>query len=121
MAINTKRTSVFDEKFDYKVDPDSIQGLSPEAVRVLKSGKDVKLFNQRGKKNFINKVELPDINYKNIDLILGFLNLIGGIVPRRITKADRKHQRMLKIAIKNARQLALIPYSNQKESAEFFE
>ncbi len=35
----------------------------------------------------------------------------GKIIPRRITGATAKHQRMLTSAIKLARQIALLPYS----------
>ena len=106
---------------DVKIDPDSIVGLSREANLALKSGRDIKIFNQRGRKNFVNKIELADITYKNIDILKQFLNPIGGMLSSRVTKVDRKHQRAIKIAIKRARELALLPFPNQKSAdSDFF-
>jgi small subunit ribosomal protein S18 len=104
-----------------EIDPDSIPGLSREAKNLLKSKKEIKLFNQRGRKNFVNKIPLVEITYKNIDLLKQFLNPLGGILPSRVTRVDRRHQRAVKIAIKRAREMSLLPFPNQKEAAEFFE
>lgn len=117
-----KKSQVLEEIYEeVEIDPDSIVGLSREAKNLLKSKKEIKLFNQRGKKNFINKMPLSEINYKNLALLKQFLNPMGGMLPSRVTKVDRRHQRAIKIAIKRARELAFLPFPNQKESAEFFE
>ena len=117
-----KKSQVLEETYDeVEIDPDSIVGLSREARNLLKSPKEIKLFNQRGKKNFINKMDLSEITYMNLPLLRQFLNPMGGMLPSRVTKVDRRHQRAIKIAIKRARELAFLPFPNQKESAEFFE
>ena len=117
-----KKSQVLEESYDaVEIDPDSIVGLSREARSLLKSKKEIKLFNQRGRKNFINEIPLSEITYKNFDLLRQFLNPIGGILPSRVTKVDRRHQRAVKIAIKRAREMAILPFPNQKEAAEFFE
>jgi len=117
-----KKSQVLEETYDeVEIDPDSIVGLSREARNLLKSKKEIKLFNQRGKKNFINKMDLSEITYMNLPLLKQFLNPMGGMLPSRVTKVDRRHQRAIKIAIKRARELAFLPFPNQKESAEFFE
>lgn len=117
-----KKSQVLEETYDeVEIDPDSIVGLSREARNLLKSKKEIKLFNQRGKKNFINKMDLSEITYMNLPLLRQFLNPMGGMLPSRVTKVDRRHQRAIKIAIKRARELAFLPFPNQKESAEFFE
>lgn len=117
-----KKSQVLEETYDaVEIDPDSIPGLSREAKALLKSKKEIKLFNQRGRKDFINKTPLSEITYKNVKLLKQFLNPIGGMLPSRVTKIDRKHQRAIKIAIKRARELSLLPFPNQKEAAEFFE
>lgn len=54
------------------------------------------------------KVEYVD--YKNTKLLKDFLTEKGKIIPRRITGNCAKHQRMVKIAIKRARHMALLPY-----------
>lgn len=119
---NNKKTRGLEESYEaVNIDPDSIVGLSREARNLLKSKKDIKLFNQRGRKNFINKTPLSEITYKNFALLRQFVNQIGGILPSRVTKVDRKHQRAIKIAIKRAREMAILPFPNQREAAEFFE
>lgn len=117
-----KKSQVLEETYDaIEIDPDTIPGLSREAKALLKSKKEIRLFNQRGRKNFVNKLPLEDLTYKNVHMLKQFLNPIGGMLSSRVTKIDRKHQRAIKIAIKRARELALLPFPNQKEAAEFFE
>ena len=50
------------------------------------------------------------INYKDVRLLAPFLPERGKIQPRRISGTCALHQRKLQVAIKRARQLALIPY-----------
>src|SRR5918995_1711038 len=50
------------------------------------------------------------INYKDVRLLTPFLPERGKIQPRRISGTCALHQRKLQVAIKRARQLALIPY-----------
>lgn len=54
------------------------------------------------------KVEYVD--YKDTKLLKDFLNEKGKILPKRLTGNCAKHQRMVKTAIKRARQMALLPY-----------
>ncbi|MGB9614211.1 MAG: 30S ribosomal protein S18 [Fervidobacterium sp.] len=50
------------------------------------------------------------VDYKDIRILKDFLNEKGKILPRRLTGNCAKHQRMVKVAIKRARQMALLPY-----------
>ena len=54
--------------------------------------------------------KIDDINYKDVKLIGPFVPERGKILPRRISGTCAMHQRKLQIAIKRARQIALIPY-----------
>ncbi len=56
----------------------------------------------------VNKIE--KIDYKDIDLLKRFISERGKILPRRVTGTSAKYQRQLTIAIKRARQIALLPY-----------
>lgn len=51
------------------------------------------------------------IDYKDVSLLKHYVTERGKIIPRRITGATAKHQRMLTRAIKLARSVALLPYS----------
>ncbi len=51
------------------------------------------------------------IDYKDIGMLKHYITERGKIIPRRITGATARHQRMLTRAIKLARQIALLPYA----------
>jgi small subunit ribosomal protein S18 len=51
------------------------------------------------------------IDFKDVTTLKHYVTERGKIIPRRITGASAKHQRMLTRAIKKARQIALLPYS----------
>ncbi len=51
------------------------------------------------------------IDYKDIDNLRYYLTERGKIVPRRISGTCATHQRQIAEAIKNARQIALLPYT----------
>jgi small subunit ribosomal protein S18 len=55
-----------------------------------------------------NKVEY--IDYKDVELLKRFVSSNGKIIPRRVTGTSAKYQRELAVAIKRARQMALLPY-----------
>jgi small subunit ribosomal protein S18 len=51
------------------------------------------------------------IGYRDVKLLSPFIPERGKIQPRRISVVCAKHQRALQVAIKRARQIALIPYT----------
>ena len=57
----------------------------------------------------VNKVK--KIDYKNISLLSGYISDRGKIESRRRTGTCDKHQRVLAMAIKRARHIALLPYA----------
>lgn len=59
--------------------------------------------------------ESPKIDYKDVDLLKKYVSERGKIVPSRITGVCTKKQRELTKAIKQARALALLPYTAHKE------
>jgi small subunit ribosomal protein S18 len=52
------------------------------------------------------------IDYKDVDLLKDFINENGKIIPARITGTKTGYQRQLADAIKRARYLALLPYTD---------
>ena len=51
------------------------------------------------------------LDYKNADQLKKFVNEKGKILPRRTTGACAKHQRDITTAVKRARHIAVLPYS----------
>ena len=56
-----------------------------------------------------------DVDYKDLDLLARYTYAEGRIVPARITNISAKMQRKLTNAIKIARQLALMPYTEVQQ------
>ena len=56
------------------------------------------------------KMGIKYIDYKDPEFLMRFLNEQGKILPRRITGNSLKFQRRLAVAVKRARQLALLPF-----------
>jgi small subunit ribosomal protein S18 len=57
----------------------------------------------------VDRVEF--IDYKDVAMLKHYVTERGKIIPRRITGATARHQRMLTRAIRLARQIALLPYA----------
>ncbi|MFT4653066.1 MAG: small subunit ribosomal protein S18 [Patiriisocius sp.] len=55
---------------------------------------------------------IVQIDYKDIALLKNYITESGKIVPSRITGTSAKYQRQLSTAIKRARFLALLPYTD---------
>ena len=58
------------------------------------------------------KVTLEEIDYKDVELLQQFISERGKILPRRFTRLSAKQQREVTRAIKRARNMALLPFSN---------
>nr|QWZ47602.1 ribosomal protein S18 [Plagiomnium acutum] len=54
------------------------------------------------------------IDYKNINLLRRFISEQGKILSRRMNRLTSKQQRLMTIAIKRARVLALLPFPNNE-------
>ena len=61
----------------------------------------------------VEKIEA--INYKDVRLLAGFVAESGKIVPRRLTGVCTPHQRRLSAAIKQARNIALLPFAGRAQ------
>lgn len=69
-------------------------------------------FNRRRKFCRFSAADAPKIDYKDLDLLKGFISESGKIVPSRVTGTKARFQRQLATAIKRARYLALLPYTD---------
>ena len=59
---------------------------------------------------FFCKDKIDEVDYKNIHQLRRYVSERGKIRSRRITGACRKHQRQVAVAVKRAREMALLPY-----------
>jgi small subunit ribosomal protein S18 len=59
--------------------------------------------------------KITDIDYKDLNLLKAYVSENGKIVPRRITGTKARYQRQLSTAIKRARYVALLPYTDKHE------
>jgi small subunit ribosomal protein S18 len=55
---------------------------------------------------------IKQVDYKDINILKDFINENGRIIPARITGTKARFQRQLSIAVKRARFLALLPYTD---------
>jgi small subunit ribosomal protein S18 len=58
---------------------------------------------------------IEQIDYKDLATLKNYVTESGKIVPSRITGTKAKYQRQLATAIKRARYLALLPYSDSHQ------
>jgi len=70
----------------------------------------------RRKSCFFCKSKVEEIDYKNIGELRRYISEKGKIRSRRISGACRRHQRQVAVAIKRAREMALLPYIGANDS-----
>jgi len=73
-----------------------------------------RLFSRKKSCRFCSDKDLV-IDYKDVKTLRNFVSERGKIIPRRILGTCASHQRQLSEAIKQARQIALLPYSGSSQ------
>jgi small subunit ribosomal protein S18 len=68
---------------------------------------------RRKKFCYFTSNKIKDVDYKDVHLLKKFITENGKIVPSRITGTKARYQRLLALAIKRARFLALLPYTDK--------
>jgi small subunit ribosomal protein S18 len=58
---------------------------------------------------------VKEIDYKDLETLKAYVSETGKIVPSRITGTKARYQRQLATAIKRARYIALLPYSDSHQ------
>lgn len=105
----------FDDNYgDLKLRKEHLDKLSRSAVALIKHRGKLQLFNRKSFTTPINDIDVTEISYKNPGLLKKFLTLGNNILSSRNTSTTHRRQRVLKIAIKRGRELALLPYPGQK-------
>jgi small subunit ribosomal protein S18 len=60
------------------------------------------------------RINVDEIDYKDLTLLRRFLSDKGKTRSRRVTGLSRKHQKQLAVAVKRAREIALLPYVGER-------
>jgi len=95
------------------------RGGRPVAASQRPTGGDKAIVTQRKQYFRRKKVcrfcvdKIDDVNYKDTKLLMAFISERGKIVPRRISGVCTPHQRRLSEAVKQARNIALVPFACQ--------
>ena len=64
----------------------------------------------RRKSCYFCKDKVDEVDYKNVNQLRRYISEKGKIRSRRISGACRRHQVQVAIAVKRAREIALLPY-----------
>jgi small subunit ribosomal protein S18 len=64
----------------------------------------------RRKSCYFCREKIDEVDYKNYNQLRRFASEKGKIRSRRITGACRRHQEQIAVAVKRAREMALLPY-----------
>ena len=65
------------------------------------------------KECYFSKHKIEYIDYKDVELLQRFISDRGKIRSARVTGTRPQYQKLLAEAIKNAREMALLPYTNR--------
>ncbi|HEU4598585.1 MAG TPA: 30S ribosomal protein S18 [Solirubrobacterales bacterium] len=69
---------------------------------------------ERSRPRKYTRVNSEVVDYKDLNLLRRFLSDKGKTRGRRVTGLSRRHQRQLSIAVKRAREIALLPYVGER-------
>ena len=65
-------------------------------------------------RNQLNALGVTEVDYKDVNLLRKFLSDRGKIRSRRVTGLTPQQQRQVATAIRNAREMALLPFVSQR-------
>ncbi|MFD9406349.1 30S ribosomal protein S18 [Streptomyces sp. NPDC059989] len=68
----------------------------------------------KSRPNPLDAAKITHIDYKDTDLLRKFISDRGKIRSRRVTRVSAQQQRRIAAAIKNAREMALLPYTSRQ-------
>ena len=69
---------------------------------------------ERARPRKYTRINSEAVDYKDLNLLRRFLSDKGKTRGRRVTGLSRAHQRQLSVAVKRAREIALLPYVGER-------
>ena len=101
--INKTNKSFFYKKWDFRY----------RNKQTMDKSKRLFLKSKQSFRRRLSPIQSGDrIDYKNISLLLRFVSQRGKILSRRVNRLTLKQQRLITIAIKQARILSLLPFTH---------
>jgi small subunit ribosomal protein S18 len=86
---------------------------APQGKRRDNRAKAAALGKARRRHCYYCKEKIEDVDYKANTVLKRFVSEKGKIRSRRVTGACRTHQRQVAVAVKRAREMALLPYADR--------
>jgi small subunit ribosomal protein S18 len=83
-------------------------------TREAGSSRKGRRFSERVRPRKYTKITAEDIDFKDLTLLRRFISDKGKTRSRRVTGLSRKHQAQLGVAVKRAREVALLPYVGER-------
>jgi small subunit ribosomal protein S18 len=91
------------------------RGKTPDSPSSSRPRKGRKPFEVRRRSCYFCKGKIAEVDYKRIDELRRFISGSGKIRGRGNTGTCRKHQKQVAVAIKRAREMALLPYVGEPQ------
>ena len=89
------------------------QRAQPTACRSAARGA-VGRFGDRFRPRKYTRINVENIDYKDLTMLRRFISDRGKVRSRRVTGLSRRHQQQLGLAVRRARELALLPYVGER-------
>ena len=70
--------------------------------------------NDRMRPRKYTRINVEEIDYKDLNMLRRFLSDKGKTRSRRVTGLSRRHQRQLAVSVKRAREIGLLPYVGER-------
>jgi small subunit ribosomal protein S18 len=71
-------------------------------------------FGDRFRPRKYTRITVENIDYKDLNTLRRFISDRGKVRSRRVTGLSRRHQQQLGLAVRRARELALLPYVGER-------
>jgi small subunit ribosomal protein S18 len=71
-------------------------------------------FSDRFRPRKYTRINVESIDYKDLSTLRRFISDRGKVRSRRVTGLSRRHQQQLALAVRRARELALLPYVGER-------
>jgi small subunit ribosomal protein S18 len=91
------------------------RGKTPDAPSSSRPRKGRRVLEGRRRSCYFCREKIAEVDYKRIDQLRRFISDRGKIRGRGNTGTCRKHQKQVAVAIKRAREMALLPYVGEAQ------